>query len=32
MGAFNLVVDSVGEQLAPAEWLSLGWRGSLDSQ
>lgn len=27
--AFNLVVDPVGERLAPAEWLSLGWGGSL---
>ena len=25
--AFNLVVDPVGEQLLPAEWLSLGWGG-----
>ena len=28
--AFNLVVDPVAEQLAPAEWLSLGWGGSLE--
>ncbi len=27
MGAFNLVVDPVGEQLLPAEWLSLSWGG-----
>ncbi len=25
--AYNLVVDPVGEQLLPAEWLSLGWGG-----
>ena len=31
LGAFNLVVDSVGERLAPAEWLSLGWGGSLEN-
>ena len=31
MGAFNLVVDPVGERLAPAEWLSLGWDGSLEN-
>ena len=24
---FNLVVDPAGEQLLPAEWLSLGWGG-----
>ena len=29
--AFNLVVDPVGERLAPAEWLSLGWGGSLEN-
>ena len=28
--AFNLVVDPIGEQLLPAEWLSLGWGGSAD--
>ena len=27
--AFNLVVDPVGEQLLPVEWLSLGWGGSI---
>ena len=32
MGAFNLVADPVGERLAPAEWLSLGWGGSLENQ
>ena len=31
MAAFNLVVDSVGERLAPVEWLSLGWGGSLEN-
>ena len=25
--AYNLVVDPAGEQLLPAEWLSLGWSG-----
>ena len=29
--AFNLVVDPVGERLAPAQWLSLGWGGSLEN-
>ena len=27
--AFNLLVDPRGEQLLPAEWLSLGWGGPL---
>ena len=27
---FNLVVDSSGQRLAPAEWLSLGWGGSSE--
>lgn len=30
--AFNLVVDPVGERLAPAQWLSLGWGGSSENQ
>ena len=27
--SFNLLVDPAGEQLLPAEWLSLGWGGPL---
>ena len=27
---FNLVVDSSGQRLQPAEWLSLGWGGSAN--
>ncbi len=29
---FNLVVDSSGQRLAPAEWLSLGWGGHANGE
>ena len=32
MGAFNLVVNPMGERLAPTEWLSLGWGGSSNNR